>query len=1511
MELPPRIWDTGQYKGLPVYEERLSNLEVGRRTTLKANLVLWNPAGHKMESNLFQQHFILQSDIPCSAKKVALINVRITRDHRGTIVTPDNLSQCLVLEGLKVDDLYRLTETCAGIGALGVGAKYAGWEHGVANEKQPKIAKVLEQVSQRKVVVGDIAFGSTIGEIHRADPRPSVWAFGFSCQSFSRGGDRRGGEDEGAMTLPRGLHASYLVETPLIVMECVAEAPTYAFVKQAISQFCEVTGFVKSEIIHELQQIWVANRQRWWCVLSHSEIGQIPLSPLPQLDISPTVSDFIDAFQIPDEQVLQQLSLAEHEVSQLSALGVTLKESEIKSHSSLPTALHSWGNQFQACKCDCRSTALSTNRMMQRGFYGVLMKHVVEGQVVYRHPSAQETALLCGLPMEVPNYDARLELCAVGQLASPIQSAWIFAEIRRHLKHQLMGDFEHVSPHAVLHQVCLDLFKMRRKLWPGMKESLAMQMFETKINQTLMPQRSQQEETSPRPSDEEKLKDTDGNDNDEEREEVVDNEKETAKTSGTKRKECASSTFADMLYQTSQAKQVHQESKCHIPGAVPGFSVPTPQIVETPVVSEEAPEPLGEEHRVQEEQDNQVVENFFKHNGMSISPKDLVAKRLVIFNRQQQSIYAVQVSDHAVVRDLFAAEELKQHDAQVVTTLGTVLHPDAMLGMHQCLVIEQKGTRARTVEELQIMGCKIPRYQMVLLQHGWVAYDEMQYYLSALQSKGPVKAVDPLIITDLEDVPLLVESWMHQIKQDVGSSTVVSAILWSGHWIPFVFQQDFEHVIGITTPEGVEAWKLTNNETCEVIAEESVSKIFPQDCGFQAFAWLCARVGIGNTTGKMAIDAAESWRFLFWQNMMMDPNKAMQLMFVTFGGHADELSVAVAAILKEHGVFGERVMQRAKEVIDKLGKVEVQRAIASVRPWVALKQLANQASPKMKLVWEDEFNVVVKSRAKQGTPVGWKRKGEEKAANPKINILPSDIQVPTGVFVQEDGTPVQQIALNQIGSVGKGLVICSEVEANQFLHEECMSSQGLAFAVVNPSSDFVKMHQEPERFPAGCVSTQEPMLVSAVIVQKGKQWVQRANPSVKSKIEEIPVATAKVLVYRDQVEGSWQDFQEGPLKYIVNCLKILAVCRKPGCMCESWHVGESQSEPLIDVWNRDFLTLGFKKSKPSESELFACAIRVRQEVFDDVMKQSGKSGIYIEPRSDDGKSHGDKYHTVWLSKMAFNEAVVACAKAKTPAYLIRVNRRFGLKTKVEFANELHKQFRADEPMMQGPSNITYTVGPLPWGTTRKSLQTLFNQWGWQARALQPAGRSADGKGLLWNALASVPPGTSVVQMEHGDIIIVRKDIPQAVSQAVPAVEASTRTRQSLQGVNTQQKLEDPWAEAASRLSCMRAEPSVSPIQIQQIEKSLEEKLTKKMATEDVLMDHTWEPRVKDLEEKLARMSEVQQQQASQTERLTTQVQCVQSQMEKQSQEFRTHLDAKLESQMSKIEALLTKRARQE
>ena len=1503
MELPPRLWDTGQYKGLPIYEETLCNLSVGRRTTLRAEVLLWNPEGHKMTTNVYRQKFVLQADIPESASKIALINVRITRDHRGTIVTPDELSQCLILEGLKVGDLYRLKETCTGIGALGKGAQYAGWQTTVANEKQPKIASLLERVTEAQVVVGDIAFGSTIGDIHRADPRPSTWAFGFNCQSFSRGGDMRGGDDERAMTLPRSLHAACLLDLPIIVMECVAEAPTFAFVKQALSQFCEITGFVKSEIILELQQVWVANRQRWWCVLAHGEIGKIPLSPLPKVENAPTISDFMEEFQPPKEDVMQQLQLTDHEISQLTAIGAKVSECEINQHAPMPTALHSWGNQFQACRCECRSTGLSTSRMLSRGFYGVLIKQQdFEGNVTYRHPSAQETALLCGLPIVVPEDDARLALCAVGQLASPIQSAWIFAEIRQHLKHQKIGNFEHANPASIVGQVCQSLFDLRKELWPDMKETLAMKFFEQGIIGKLLPMPDQAFVEPPRIA-EIVPKAKSENDSMFEKVHEVGNRTEGNRNSDQKRNQTETESFADLLTAKCKEKQNQPGFCTRIPGAVPGFSN-----------SAEEFRNHHDESEVEKTTTSEGVDtkNFFVQEGMGVTPNDLLVKRLIIFDRIQQSVFAIQVSDGAKVCDLLQAEGHNSGKAKVVTTLGKVLHQEAMLGMHQCVVIEPIAmNESKSLVDLQLESCHTPRYQMVMIQHGWVAYDEMQFYLSALATKNNVCTVAPLIIQDLEDVPLLVEAWLHQIGQAVLGGTVITAVLWCGHWIPFVFQHGPDQILGITTEEGSNVWHLANNKGCEVVVEGNMHQIFPKDCGFQAFAWLSARIGAGNGMEKMDSDTAEAWRFLFWQQLMMNPEVANLQKYVTFGGHGDELQLAVAAILKDHGVFGERVVNRAKEVVEKLGKTEVQHAIKSIRPWVALKQLANQLTPKLTLVWEDEFNQVVKSRSKQNKAVGWKRNDGEKFSPAKVTILPEDIQVPAGVFVQDDGSVVHQIAIQQVGSIGKGLVVCTEEEAHQFLHESCLSNQGLAFAVVNPSIEFVAANSEPERFPASCVSTQEPMLVSAVIVQKGKQGIKRASPSTKPKIDEVPVKTAKVLVYKDQVDIPWETFQEGPLKYIVNQLRVLAVCRKPGCKCESWHVGESQSEPLLDVWNRDFLTTGFKKAKPSEGELFACAIRVRSEVFPDIMKQSGQGGIYIEPRSDDGKMHCNQYHTVWLNKMAYNEAVAACAKAKTPAFLIRVNRRYGLKTPLDHANELHKQFRADVPMMQGTANTTFTVGPLPWGTTRKSLQELFNHWGWQARALQPAGRSADGKGLLWNALASSPPGSSVVQMEHGDIIIVRKEVQPVSTPDIPAVEASSHTRKSLQHVPTKLKPEDPWAEAAARLPSARSELIVSNHQISQIERSIEEKLTKKMVSEDVQMDPALEPRVKDLEEKIAKIAEVQQQQHVQTNSIATQVQSIQSQVEKQSKEFQAHLDSKLETQMNKIEALLTKRARQE
>lgn len=92
----------------------------------------------------------------------------------------------------------------------------------------------------------------------------------------------------------------------------------------------------------------------------------------------------------------------------------------------LPASLHAWGNQSTDCPCGCSHE----NVIRQRGICAQLVQvPVVSGRCVYRHLHPYELALLNGmLPPaawhEPDCQNLRLCLSAVGQLASPLQSAW-------------------------------------------------------------------------------------------------------------------------------------------------------------------------------------------------------------------------------------------------------------------------------------------------------------------------------------------------------------------------------------------------------------------------------------------------------------------------------------------------------------------------------------------------------------------------------------------------------------------------------------------------------------------------------------------------------------------------------------------------------------------------------------------------------------------------------------------------------------------------------------------------------------------------------------------------------------------------------------------------------------------------------------------------------------------------------------------------------------------------------
>ncbi len=1500
MELPPKLHNDGNFKGLPLYEETLFKIPKGSRTTLKADIEMWNQNQHKMVSCLFRQHFTLVADIPVDAKHISLINVKVDHDQRGTVLRVDELSQCLVIPTLMANDFYNLKETCVGLGALGVGAEFAGWNVQGVNDQQQSMCGLQEQRGKTKVVHGDIAFGSVVGELFRTYERPCPLALGFSCQAFSKAGDQLGGADSRSMSLPRALHAAYLMDAPLVVLECVSEAPSYAFVRNAIQQFCDATGFEKSEVILNLGDLWISQRKRWWCVLANAEIGKVPLSPLPCAKKTSVISDFCEEMQTPSIKLLQEIQLKEHEYQQLMNLGVSLKECELNKHAQMPTALHSWGNQFQACQCGCRSTGLSMSRFSSRGFFGVLIPMVdSDGRPFVRHPTPQEMALFCGLPMEMDfSGNPRLEMAAVGQLASPIHSGWIFSLIRVHLQQQQIKIGHVIHERQVIGNILQALFDMRRKVWPELQETIAMKMFEEAITQRFVGDESGKDEHEGSTYAGES------------------GESQSSFPVEKRKNEDRDETFGEKLMKiaTGNVQSNEHAGTVHIHGAIPGFTCSretvVPEPADFPVTTELVEKPEGVEHPECIPINEQV---FFRREGFAVTPGDLIAKRTIVYNRIEDIIYAISVAPGTTVSQLIEVEGIGKHDVEVVTVMGNQLPGDAMIDHWQCVMIQKVNQNMSHFipDRLQAELSRFPRYQSILLQGARVAFEEFAFYMSSFIQAEKANVVSPIVVRDLQDIGLLVESWMQEIKNQGDKLPVVTAVVTNDHWIPFVFRCKNDRWTARSSHEGSKLWELFGIDQVEIQQGPSVGKCFEYDCGFQAFAWLMVEV-LGSNNACIPIDQAALWRSLFWQNELTK-ERVTHHSVVILGGHGDEVITAVASLLKEHGVFNERVIGRANEAIEAIGRNQIIQAIQGSRPWVALKQLANQKSPQFKLVREDEFQAVLQARAKSGKPVGHKRNHKEPGSH-RFSVQPDDLHVPPGVFVQDDGTPIHQIGIGQIGAVGNGLVVCNEKEVQPFLETSQITEAGLAFAVVDPSSSFVQHYGQPIRFPANCRQTGEPVLISAVLVQRGKQQVGRSIPQHPMKVQEVDVSTAKVLVYKDQVECDWEVFSESPIKYVLQQVQCLAACKKTNCSCKSWHpANDPGNEPLLDVWNRDFLTQAFRKCRAGEAAMFACAIRIRTDVFPQVLNASGNGGVYIEPRNDDGKGHSSNFHTVWLNKMTFDEAVAAKATAKCCAYLIRVNRRYGLKTEVENAESLHSQFRSEVPMLVEGKKEVYQVGPLPWGTTRSSLQKLFEQWQWAARPLQPVGRAADGKGLMWLAQATAQPGATAIAMAHGDVIIVKKGVEVVTAPKVPSVEASPFTKKSLGG--GEPLVQDPWAEAASHLPHVkRGEIGLTAQQIAQIESNLEKKIQEAKGSctdEDVNMTPSLEPRVKQLETQIAQIVDAQKSQQSQTVGLTSQVQGLQMQVERQSKEFQSHLDSKMESQMSKIEALLSKRMRQE
>ena len=625
----------------------------------------------------------------------------------------------------------------------------------------------------------------------------------------------------------------------------------------------------------------------------------------------------------------------------------------------------------------------------------------------------------------------------------------------------------------------------------------------------------------------------------------------------------------------------------------------------------------------------------------------------------------------------------------------------------------------------------------------------------------------------------------------------------------------------------------------------------------------------------------------------------------------------------EHGVFKDAVDERVSQAFARLGRSKILQAIRSHRPWQELKSISNEVTPRFQLVLPSELQTLIQQRASQPKQFGDKKhKMHKHGIKAPVVIRPEDVSIPDGIFKQGQSDLVRQIPVQSIGPEACGVVVLSASDALPYIRlSRPISKQGLGLLILDHANEACQGLGHVLRFPCKCEKNGEPAIITARLIQIGCNEVTRHFPDNVPCVEEIPTSVVRAVLYRDEINDNWSDITDRPVKFVIQMFDLTT--------------DEEHEKAIIDVWDRQFLNLKMGKTKPKDSDMFIVTFRVSNQAIGAIMQKSGSKGLYIEPRTPDGRQPSEEYRVVWLSKTDKGTALTALQSTAGNVSLARSTMRFGIRAKVSEIEAIHKQHKSHLPYLDTNAAIKYLAGPFPYGATRESIIKVFNGWDWSARPIQPRGRSGDGQGVQWEVLAACHPECEVYSMKHGDVILTLLETKKTNERVTHDVMASAKTiallRQPPPAVQSSKGTElaplhfDPWASyqpIKNAKVSMPAESSMKPAQIEAITANFDRRLAEtlaqvdqKLAAGDTAMGESNDHKIASLEERLQQLEvgfhQQQHMQQQHQQQVSVQFQQVQQQIENQSSSFQTHLDQKMNEQLAQIEMLLGKKQRRE
>ena len=329
-------------------------------------------------------------------------------------------------------------EGCSGIGCLGVGLSSLGFNVRTSVDHSKFMCGFMTKQGRSGVIHGNLGDRSTMYEMWKQCPSSSMLSGGFSCQPWSALGDGRKADDSRASSLVFLLRCGFFLRCHTILLECVSNAGKDTEVQKVLKLFSSQTGFVISDCHLALSDIMPAKRDRWWCAVTNPMVPKVQLRPLPKVEPAPC---FMDLFPVlcdwPPSELLQ-LQLDKYESSKFEECGGLCRNLVVATQ-PMKTALHGWSNQLTGCPCGCRNHAMSNARLKSKGLFSALF--LTGGDFEWatwsvpctRHVHPIELAAVHGMVVDWQwGPSMRGSLAALGQLASPVQSCWLGAQLKVH-----------------------------------------------------------------------------------------------------------------------------------------------------------------------------------------------------------------------------------------------------------------------------------------------------------------------------------------------------------------------------------------------------------------------------------------------------------------------------------------------------------------------------------------------------------------------------------------------------------------------------------------------------------------------------------------------------------------------------------------------------------------------------------------------------------------------------------------------------------------------------------------------------------------------------------------------------------------------------------------------------------------------------------------------------------------------------------------------------------------------